>query len=264
MNGKTQKDGYQVVDFPRVREIVVDVMVPAEKKHMIHVLFEADVTDVRKYLKQKRSEGESVPSLTSFIIKCVADAAMANKRIAALRFAPRKLAIFDDMHISCNVEKEINGQSQPMATIIRQANRKNINEIHDEIHSYANEGYKEQVEPMKKFTRLPRFLRTILMAPLFKNPDAIAKQGFNIIVTSMGMFGAGGGHVIPFQHASLCISVGGITKKPGMVDDHVEPREVLSITATFDHDITDGAPAARFAQLLKEHIERGHSLLTEI
>jgi hypothetical protein len=54
MNGKPQKDGYQVVDFPRVREIVIDVMVPAEKKHMIHVLFEADVTDVRKYREKKR------------------------------------------------------------------------------------------------------------------------------------------------------------------------------------------------------------------
>jgi pyruvate/2-oxoglutarate dehydrogenase complex dihydrolipoamide acyltransferase (E2) component len=263
MNGASQKDGYQIVEFPRVREVVVDVMVPAEKKHMIHALFEADVTDVRKYLKKKKSEGESVPSLTAFIIKCVADAAMTDERIAALRFAPRKLAIFDDMHVSCNVEKEIDGQSQPMGLVIRQANRKEINEIHDEIHNYADEGYKEQVEPMKNFARLPRFLRAILMSPMFNNPNTIAKQGFNIIVTSVGMFGAGGGHVIPYQHASLCISVGGITKKPGVVGDHVEPREYLSITTTFDHDITDGAPAARFAQLLKEYIERGHGLLSE-
>ncbi len=53
MTGKIQKDGYHIVDFPRIREIVVDVMVPAQNKHMIHVLFEADVTDVRKYLKKK-------------------------------------------------------------------------------------------------------------------------------------------------------------------------------------------------------------------
>ena len=263
MNGITQKDGYQIVDFPRVREFVIDVMVPAEKKHMIHVLFEADVTDVRKYLKKKKSEGESVPSLTSFIIKCVADAAMTNKRIAALRFARRKLAIFNDMHVSCNVEKEVDGQSQPMGTVIRQANRKNINEIHNEIHSYADEGYEKQIGQMKNFAKLPRFLRAIFISLMLNNPNATAKRGFNIIVTSMGMFGAGGGHVIPYQHASLCISVGGITKKPGMVDDHVEPREYLSITATFDHDITDGAPAARFAQLLKEYIERGHGLLSK-
>lgn len=263
MKNNYQKDGYQVVDFPRVREIVIDVMVPAEKKHMIHVLFEADVTEVRQYRKNKKNQGEYVPSLTAFIIKCVADAAMTNKRIAALRFAPRKLAVFDDMHISCNVEKEIEGQSQPMATVIRQANRKSIFEIHDEIHSYANEGYKEQIGSLKTFAKFPRFIRALFISPMLNNPNRIAKQGFNIIVTSMGMFGAGGGHIIPFQHASLCISVGGITKKPGLVGDRVEPREFLSITATFDHDITDGAPAARFAQLLKENIERGHGLLTE-
>ena len=128
MTGKKQKDGYQIVDFPRVREIVIDVMVPAESKHMIHVLFEADVTDVRKYREQKKLEGAAVPSITAFIIKCVADAAMTDKRIAALRFASRKLAIFDDMHVSCNVEKAIDGQSQPMALVVRQANRRSIDD----------------------------------------------------------------------------------------------------------------------------------------
>jgi pyruvate/2-oxoglutarate dehydrogenase complex dihydrolipoamide acyltransferase (E2) component len=263
MTGKNQKDGYQIVDFPRTREIVIDVMIPAEDKHMIHVLFEADVTDVRNYRKQKKAEGAPAPSITAFIIKCVADAAMTNKRIAALRFKPRKLAIFDDMHISCNVEKEIDGQNQPMGLVVRKTNLKSIDEIHNEIHNYAEEGFKEQIEPLRKFARLPRFLRAIFLSPAFSNPNWIAKQGFNIIVTSMGMFGAGGGHVIPYQHCSLCISVGGITSKPGIVEDRIEPREYLSITATFDHDITDGAPAARFAHVLKEYIERGHGLLSE-
>jgi len=263
MTGVIQKDGYQVIDFPRVRDLVIDVMIPAESKHMIHILFEADVTDVRKYREEKKIEGGEVPSLTAFIIKCVADAAMTNKRITALRFASRKLAIFDDMHILCDVEKEIDGQSHPMGLVIRQANRKNINEIHDEIHNYATEGYKTTIETMKKFAQFPRFLRSIFVSSMLFNPNKIAKQGFNIIVTAMGMFGAGGGHIIPYQHCSLCISVGGITSKPGIVNSHVEPREYLSITATFDHDITDGAPAARFAQVLKEHIERGHSLLSK-
>jgi pyruvate/2-oxoglutarate dehydrogenase complex dihydrolipoamide acyltransferase (E2) component len=261
MTGKIQEDGYHIVDFPRVREIVIDVMVPAQRKHMIHVLFEADVTDVRKYREQKRTEGAAAPSITAFIIKCVADAAMTNKRIAAVRFASRKLAIFDEMHVSCNVEKEIDGQNQPMAHIIRQANRKTVDEIHDEIHSYAMEGFKKQIGTLRNFAKLPRFLRAIFFSSKLYDPNWIAKQGFNIIVTSVGMFGAGGGHVIPYQHCSLCVSVGGITRKPGIVGDRVEAREYLSITATYDHDITDGAPAARFAQVLKEYIERGHGLL---
>ncbi len=263
MTGTKQKDGYQVVEFPRVREIVIDVMVPAESKHMIHVLFEADVTDVRKYRERKKAEGASAPSITAFIIKCVADAAMTNKRISALRFASRRLAIFDDMHVSCNVEKEIDGQSQPMGLVVRQANRKDIDEIHDEIHSYATEGFLKQIGPLRTLAKLPRFMRAIVFSSKLSNPNWIASQGFNIIVTSMGMFGAGGGHLIPYQHCSLCISVGGITRKPGIVEGRVEAREYLSITATFDHDITDGAPAARFAQVLKEYIERGHGLLSK-
>ena len=263
MSGERQKDGYQIINFPRVREIVIDVMIPAESKHMINILFEADVTDIRKYREDKKSEGVTVPSITSFIIKCVADAAMTNKRIAALRFASRKLAIFDDMHISCNVEKEIDGQSQPMGLVVRQANKKSIFEINDEIHNYAAEGFKKQIKPMKTFAMFPRFIRSIFISSMINNPKKIAKQGFNIIVTSMGMFGAGGGHIIPYQHCSLCISVGGITRKPGVIDDSIEPREYLSLTATFDHDITDGAPAARFAQVLREYIECGHGLLSE-
>jgi pyruvate/2-oxoglutarate dehydrogenase complex dihydrolipoamide acyltransferase (E2) component len=173
---------------------------------MIHVLFEADVTDVRKYRRKKKAEGAPAPSITAFIIKCVADAAMMNKR---------------------------------------------IDEIHDEIHSYAEEGCKSQIGILRIFAKLPRFMRAIFFTSKLTDTKWTAKQGFNIIVTSMGMFGAGGGHIIPYQHSSLCIAVGGITRKPDIVDDRIEPREYLSMTTTFDHDITDGAPAARFAQVLK-------------
>lgn len=37
-------------------------------------------------------------------------------------------------------------------------------------------------------------------------------------------------------------------------------REFLCITLDFDHDIIDGAPAARFAQHLSDLIESGHGL----
>ncbi len=37
-------------------------------------------------------------------------------------------------------------------------------------------------------------------------------------------------------------------------------REYPSVTVCFDHDIIDGAPAARFAQRFKELIESGYGL----
>jgi pyruvate/2-oxoglutarate dehydrogenase complex dihydrolipoamide acyltransferase (E2) component len=55
--------------------------------------------------------------------------------------------------------------------------------------------------------------------------------------------------------------VGGIARKPAVVEDHIEPREMLSLTVIFDHDVVDGAPAARFVQRLVELIESGYGLV---
>ena len=51
--------------------------------------------------------------------------------------------------------------------------------------------------------------------------------------------------------------VGGIAQKPGVVDGCIVPREYLDVTLSFDHNIVDGAPAARFAQKFSELIEDG-------
>jgi pyruvate/2-oxoglutarate dehydrogenase complex dihydrolipoamide acyltransferase (E2) component len=44
------------------------------------------------------------------------------------------------------------------------------------------------------------------------------------------------------------------------VDGRIESREYLSLTIIFDHDVIDGAPAARFTRRLVELIESGYGL----
>jgi len=44
------------------------------------------------------------------------------------------------------------------------------------------------------------------------------------------------------------------------VDGQIAIRDSLSLTISFDHEIIDGAPAARFTQRLKELIESGYGL----
>jgi pyruvate/2-oxoglutarate dehydrogenase complex dihydrolipoamide acyltransferase (E2) component len=60
---------------------------------------------------------------------------------------------------------------------------------------------------------------------------------------------------------SLFLIVGSITRKPAVVDDRIEPREILNLTIGFNHDVVDGAPAARFVRLLLELIESGYGLV---
>ena len=45
-----------------------------------------------------------------------------------------------------------------------------------------------------------------------------------------------------------------------LVEGRIEPHERLSLTLVFDHDVIDGAPAARFARRLVELIESGGGL----
>jgi pyruvate/2-oxoglutarate dehydrogenase complex dihydrolipoamide acyltransferase (E2) component len=54
--------------------------------------------------------------------------------------------------------------------------------------------------------------------------------------------------------------VGGIVNRPVATSRGLEECEHLCLTASFDHDIIDGAPAARFFQRFKEIIEEGEAL----
>ena len=57
--------------------------------------------------------------------------------------------------------------------------------------------------------------------------------------------------------------MGGIGVKPGVVDGHIAMRDYLSLTISFDHDIIDGAPAARFTERLKDLVESGYGLMEQ-
>jgi pyruvate/2-oxoglutarate dehydrogenase complex dihydrolipoamide acyltransferase (E2) component len=75
------------------------------------------------------------------------------------------------------------------------------------------------------------------------------------------MFGAGAGWGIPASSpTALMLTVGGIGEKQVVVDGKSSIRECLSLTISVDHDLVDGAPAARFAQRLKELVESGYGL----
>jgi pyruvate/2-oxoglutarate dehydrogenase complex dihydrolipoamide acyltransferase (E2) component len=77
----------------------------------------------------------------------------------------------------------------------------------------------------------------------------------------VGMFGQGSGWGVGFLPLhTLGLTVGGLTEKPGVVAGQIAIREYLDLTISFDHDIVDGAPAARFAQKLKGLIEGGYGL----
>ncbi len=57
-----------------------------------------------------------------------------------------------------------------------------------------------------------------------------------------------------------CFAPGSILKKPAAFDGRIELREFLQMSVLIDHDVIDGAPAARFVGRLNELMQSGFGL----
>jgi pyruvate/2-oxoglutarate dehydrogenase complex dihydrolipoamide acyltransferase (E2) component len=83
----------------------------------------------------------------------------------------------------------------------------------------------------------------------------MAKRYGKVAVTAVGMYSKEPVWFIPHGTATVLLTVGSISKKVVEIDGRFVSREHLCLTVSFDHDIIDGAPAARFMSQLIETIK---------
>jgi pyruvate/2-oxoglutarate dehydrogenase complex dihydrolipoamide acyltransferase (E2) component len=221
---------------------------------MVHALLELDVTDARRLIRERAGERLS---FTAFIVASLARAIDADRRLHAYRDWRGRLVLFEEVDVVTLIEAEVDAVAIPH--VIRAANRRSLREIHDEIRRVQARpaASAQRSGALMRLSRLtPGVLRRSFFRALRRSPRWLKRTAGTTLVTSVGMFGSGPGWavgIVPL-HTS-CLTVGGITRKPGLVEDRIEPREILCLTASVDHDIVDGAPAARFVRRLRELIE---------
>jgi pyruvate/2-oxoglutarate dehydrogenase complex dihydrolipoamide acyltransferase (E2) component len=263
---KQNNADYQVVPYPKLRRIIAVMLRSFQRVPLIHGLIEVDVSRARAFLREHKAKtGESL-SFTAFLIACLAKAVDENKAVQAYRKGRNQLILFEDVDVNIQIEHEMDGQKQAIVYILRAANRKTFREIHHEIRAAQGEDVAKAVKGIKALNALlvlPTFLLRIGYWVLWwigrTSPQLMKKYGGTVSLTAVGMFGKGAGWGIPLAGQTM-ITVGGIGEKPGVVDGQIAIREYLSLTISFDHNIIDGAPAARFSQRLKDLIESGYGL----
>ncbi len=258
---KQNNDNYQVVPYPKIRRWMAVTYRSAQHKPMIHGLIEVDVTRAREFLREHKAKTGEALSFTAFIIACLGKAVDENKAVQAFRKGRKRLVLFDDVDVGTPIERDLAGQMPAIPYTVRAANRKTFPEIHHEIRAAQGE---DVVKGFKAFLFLPTFLFRIGWWVLWwmsgRYPQVWKKYWGTVGLTAVGMFGKGAGWGIPLAGQTLMITLGGIGEKPGVVDGQIATREYLSMTISFDHEIIDGAPAARFTQRLKDLIESGYGL----
>ena len=255
--GKTQP-------YPRLRNFLLDALAEGKRKHIAHVMLEADIGGIKERLAERRQRGEAPVSMTSYIAKSFASAIETDKRMQAYRLGQSRLVVFDDVDFAFMIEREWKDEPIPVFYIVRAAQQKSASDIHRELQA-ARETPLGTDGPMNalemQFFLLPRFLRKAVWFVIRRNPYWFKDVAGTAAVTSMGMYTAGAAVGIPITPMTLTLTIGTIEKKPALHDGQLVERDMVHLVLSVDHDIVDGAPLMRFAERLKQLLRDGTALL---
>ncbi|MBI5545634.1 MAG: 2-oxo acid dehydrogenase subunit E2 [Deltaproteobacteria bacterium] len=260
---------FRRVAFPRERRLVLDTLRLGHNKPMMHGLLELDVTLARRMLREHRDRtGESL-SFTAFVLACLGRAVAAHPEVHAIRDWFGRMVLFKDVDATTIVEVKVDGRPFALAHVVRGINRRSAGDIHDEIRSVQTSGMRSLPSVIRVgsrlFLMLPGFLRRLVYRALLRFPQLAKRHTGTMLVTAVGMFssGPGWGFSAPGIH-NLSIVVGGIAPRPPTVAGESEPREVLFLTVSANHDMVDGAPLARFARDFTRRLESAEGLADSI
>jgi pyruvate/2-oxoglutarate dehydrogenase complex dihydrolipoamide acyltransferase (E2) component len=236
--------------------------------HNIFALLEFDITDLRKALRDKRIVNEG-GSLFAFLCKAIAKCLYENPLFNSM-IDYKKTTNFESVDISIPIEIERNGKTINKQYLIKNASEKSIKEITFEINESKNSIDDQIGYILAKSMRLimkivPGKIAVLLIRHIMRNHKKVKELSGTVFITSVSMFSNIPGYIIPYIGGPKASSfaIGSTTKKPVVRNNEIVVREIINITAVFNHDIIDGAPAARFINQMRKYIESDYMKLIE-
>jgi pyruvate/2-oxoglutarate dehydrogenase complex dihydrolipoamide acyltransferase (E2) component len=253
------KSGYGSIPMTFNRRAVIASATVTKEKNAIHCISEVDITIPRQLIKNHFDHTGEKMSLTAYVVTCLANVIKDHPLLNSFHKG-RKQIILEDITVSVLIEKEVNDEKFPEPVGIQKAQSKSYRMIHNEIREA--QGKTGQLKNLQSLTWL-RFIPDFMLRLFIRIADrniVMAKRYGKVCVTAVGMFNKESVWFIPHGTATVLITVGGISEKVIKVGDEIVAREHLCLTASFDHNIVDGAPAARFMKQFTETLKSGRLL----
>jgi pyruvate/2-oxoglutarate dehydrogenase complex dihydrolipoamide acyltransferase (E2) component len=241
--------------FPADRRLVTAAMRAGRRKAPMYGLLDLDVTEANRLLA-----GHDPPlSLTAFVVACVARAVAAHPEVHAYRNWRGRLVIHRHVDVATMVEIATPQGPFGLPHVLRDADLRDVTDLTAELRRVKHEpsssrsgAWLERAGPVA--TRIPGLIDG-MYAVMMRSP-AVRERSGTVAVTAVGMFAGGGGFgLTPPTLMSLGVIVGGMSRRPRVVEGEVVARDVLDLSLVIDHNVVDGAPAARFGAELRRLIE---------
>ncbi|MHA1820164.1 MAG: 2-oxo acid dehydrogenase subunit E2 [Promethearchaeota archaeon] len=267
-NNDTTKN---IVPYPKMRNFILDIMHEGKKKNIVYANFEVEVTALMKLINALKEFNQSLDilsekyhlSFTAYLSKCFADTLDENPKMQAYRKGRRKLVLFKNVDIAFMIEKNLKefgaDYYQPVNYIMRDANKKSLKEIQDELFMAKSQpvgGEYALNEVEDAFWCFPKIIRRLFWK-LFKHNPNIWKLFIGTAgVTSVGMFGDGRISVFPITPMTITMAIGRTFNRVELdpKTNKLIEKSFVNITLGVDHDIIDGGPLMRFIAGLKSKV----------
>lgn len=246
--------------FPPSRRFVTAAMRVGRRMSPMHGLIEVDVTDATELLATM----DPPASFTSFIVATVGRTVADHPEVHAYRDWLGRVVEPQFVDVTTIVEVSTEEGVFPLAHLTRDSDVRTPAEITAEIRSAKQDhGATTQGRRLERLApaagRIPGLAR--IFYQLLARSSRLRSLSGTVVVSSVGMLGAGGGHGIGFPTVlSLSVLVGGRSRRPVVAGNEIVARDVVDLTITFDHNVVDGAPAARFVADLRGRLENADLL----
>ncbi len=227
----------EVIPVRGVRRAVAEKMAKAKRlvPHAYH-FEEVDFTELLRLRERLRAEAERRGvrlTVLPFIVRAAA---------LALRDYPMLNSEYDEERSIITVKKEINigvavdTDQGLVVVVVRNADNKSVLELAREIGTLAEKARAGKL-------------------------DIQDVRGSTFTISNIGAVGGLGGLSILNYPETAIMAVGQARKRPWVVEDKIEIRDIALVTVSFDHRVVDGAYVARFTNRLKELLEKPELLL---
>ena len=214
-----------------IRALIAERMVAGHSRTApVTLTSEADATALVELRRQLAADGVAV-SYNDLFLTVLAKALAEHPRLnASLDGDTVKLWPQIDIAVAVDTERGL------LAPVVRGVDRKGLAQLAAETAALA-----ERARAGKC------------------TPDELTGSTFTL--TNLGMFGIDAFTPIINLPECAILGVGRIKTQPVWAGDHVEPRQMVWLSLTFDHRLVDGGPAARFLQRVAQLVEKPHLLM---